>query len=80
MILNIVDRRKRNYRWQTVNAVLENTHQDNEASDSDQAREDCESQLIYDGRRNISVREAIPWGMAEKAEVTLYLYDEGDGI
>lgn len=80
MILNVVDRRARGYRWKCVNAVLENAWQDNACADSDQAREDCEHQLTYDERQNISVGEALAWGMAEPAEVTLYLYDEGDGI
>lgn len=80
MILNIVDNRARGYRWKTVNAVLENTWQDNACAESDQATDDGEYQLTYDERRNISVAEALTWGMAEKAEVTLYLYDQGEGF
>ena len=80
MIVNIVDRRSRKYRWQTVNAVLENAWQDNGCPDSDQARKDSEYQLTYAERANISVSEAVAWGMAERAEVTLHLYDEGAGI
>ena len=79
MILNVVDNRTRKYRWKKVNAVLENTHQDNCCEDSDQAREDCEHQLMYDDRENISIAEAIKWGMAQKAEVTLYLYGTREG-
>lgn len=80
MILNIVDRRSRGYRWRRVNAVLENAWQDNGCKDSDQARADCAHQLTYAERSGISVSDAIAWGMAEKAEVTLYLYNEGEGI
>ena len=80
MILNIIDRRKRKHRWQRVNAVLENTWQDNGCADADQARTDCADQCTYDERFDISVADAVAWGMAEKAEVTLFLYNQGEGI
>ena len=79
MILNVVDRRTRQYRWKKVNAILENAWQDNGCTDADQARKDCEHQLTYAAREDVSVSDAISWGMEVKAEVTLYLYDTGAG-
>jgi predicted AAA+ superfamily ATPase len=59
---------------------MENTWQDNGCKESDQAFSDSEHQVTYDARRGISVADAVTWGMSVKAEVTLYLYDEGKGF
>ncbi len=80
MILNVIDNRSRKYRWRCVRAIFEDTHHDNSCKDADQARKDGEHQLYYACRENISVADAIAWGMAEKAEVTLYLYDARKGV
>jgi hypothetical protein len=78
MIFNIIDRRKRPYRWREVNAIIEPTSHDNSCEDSDQqpARDD---DLTYDEREDISLHEAIAWATNETCPVTLYLYDKGDG-
>jgi hypothetical protein len=80
MITNLIDGRKSRHRWKTVNAVLESTYHDNCCDDADQAREDGEDEVLYEERLNISIAEAMAWGMSVKAEVTLYLYDQGQGI
>jgi len=80
VIWNIVDRRKRRYRWKSVNAVVESVENDNACSDSDQAPIDAHIQSDYDERRAIPVLDAVTWAHALPNAVTLYLYDEGDGI
>ncbi len=80
MITNIIDRRKRFFRWREVNAVIESTWHDNDCKDADQATSDAADQVAYDQRMNISVEDAIKWASAETAEVTLFLYDKGEGI
>ena len=79
MILNIVDKRTRQYRWKVVNAVIEDTTADNSIEDSDQLDEENEA-AAYDQRMAISLHEAIKWAESEEGKVTLYIYDEGDGI
>jgi hypothetical protein len=80
MIANVIDHRKQPHRWKSVNVVMENTWQDNGCDDSGQAFRESEHQVTYDDRKKVSIAEAMAWGMAEKAEVTLYIYDHGDGI
>jgi len=80
MITNLIDGRKRHYRWKTVNAVLESTWHDNSCDDADHASGDVENGVLCEERENISVADAMAWGMSMKAEVTLYLYDQGQGI
>ena len=80
MITNVIDKRNKPYRWKTVNAVIENTWQDNSCADSDQTSKTSEFQVPYDEKQNISVAQAMTWGMSQKADVTLYIYDKGDGI
>ena len=79
MITNIVDQRKRPYRWQCVNAIIEATWHDNSCADADQADPKPEHDLDYAERSSISVAEAIKWASEQKAEVTLFLYDQGEG-
>ena len=78
MIYNIIDRRKRPYRWREINAIIEATSHDNFCEDSDQQTAN-DDDLTYDGREDISLHEAIAWARSEPCEVTLYLYDKGDG-
>jgi hypothetical protein len=79
MIFNIVDRRKRKYRWKSVNAIIEPTAQDNCCDDSDQAIED-EAAPFYEEWANIFVHDAVAWAEGLDHVVTLYLYDRGRGI
>ena len=79
MISNIIDRRKRPYRWKRVNAIIEATSNDWSVEDSD-LQEPGPDDVVFADRKNISVEEAVAWASAERSCVTLYLYNEGDGI
>ena len=80
MILNVIDRRRRPYRWRKINAIIESTWHDNSCQDSDQAEDSGDDDDVpYDEREGISLTEAIAWASAEKDGVTLYFYDFGDG-
>ena len=79
MIWNIIDKRRRPYRWKTVNAIIEPTYHDNTVADSDQVEDVPENFSPYDERENISVSDAVQWANSVKYPVTLYLYDQGEG-
>lgn len=79
MITNIIDGRKRPYRWLKVNAIAEATAHDNSVADSDQASPEGD-QVIYETQEGISVAEAVNWAQSLPGEVTLFLYDLGDGF
>ena len=76
MILNIIDRREKPYRWRCINAIVEAAWHDNSVPDSDQARVTYE-EPAYDELNGISLTEAVQWASALPVEVTLYLYDPG---
>ncbi len=78
MILNIIDKRARQYRWQRVNAIIESTWHDNGCEDSDQAEHD-KNEVAYDERENVSLAAAISWVHSLPGKVTLYIYDLGTG-
>ena len=78
MIVNIIDRRERPYRWREVNAIIEATSHDNNCSDSDMQTPSVDD-LTYDERENVSLNEAIEWATKEPSAVTLYIYDKGKG-
>lgn len=76
MIVNIIDRREKPYRWLQVNAIVEATWHDNAVPDSDQAEvrhEDSD----YEEREGVSVAEAVQWASALGSRVTLHLYRSG---
>ncbi|WP_300528970.1 hypothetical protein [Maricaulis sp.] len=79
MIFNIVDNRKRKYRWKDINAVIEATAHDNSCRDSDQIDQDEHYGLCQD-KKHLTWHEAIVWAEQHPAQVTLFLYDKGDGI
>ena len=80
MIWNIIDRRKRQYRWNHVNVIIEATFHDNSVDDSDQAPVITnDTHVIYEQREGITVADAIKWAAEASCPVTLYIYDEGDG-
>ena len=79
MIYNIIDHRKRPYRWKRVNAVVEATANDWNVEDSDE-QPSGQDDILYDDRKDISVEEAIAWASGKSSPVTLYLYDQGEGI
>ena len=78
-LINIIDRRKRPYRFLNINAIIEPTRHDNRCKDSDQAG-GKDSWLGYDEREHLSLSEAIEWAATVPDELTLYLYDEDAGI
>ena len=78
MIWNIIDNRKRRYRWKRINAIIEATWHDNPGTDSDQA-ESSPDDIVYDQREGVSLADAIAWANSLPSGVTLFLYDEGRG-
>ena len=80
MIWNVVDRRKRIYRWRRVNAVIENIEHDNVCKDTDIFDEENNAAPLYDERKGVLLHEAIAWAEGDVGKVTLYIYDEGEGI
>ncbi len=78
MLCNIVDHRKRKYRWAQVDAVIEATWHDNKNTDADQAVviED-DTYVMCEDRLGVSVEEAVAWAVAVSCPVTLFLYDGG---
>jgi hypothetical protein len=78
MIYNVIDSRKRPYRWRKVNAIIEATSHDNSCKDADQ-QPPSDDDLTYDEREGISLNEAIRWADEQSCPVTLYIYDEGRG-
>ena len=80
MLCNVIDSRKRPYRWAKINAIIEATWHDNTVSDSDPTPPPSpEDEITYDQRENISLSEAIIWANSQPCPVTLFLYDEGSG-
>ena len=80
MILNIIDRRKRRYRWKKITAIVEPTYHDNSVQDSDQTGVPKPGFSDYDQREEISLADAVIWANSLPYDTTLYLYDLGDGI
>lgn len=78
MIYNVIDRRKHPYRFLKVNAVVEATWHDNSCKNADQI--EVRSGPAYEEKEHTTVVEAIHWANRFPAPVTLYLYDEDDGI
>ena len=80
MITNIIDKRKRRYRFLKINAIVEAAWHDNTVKDADQAPS-CENDgPTYEEREHIALSEAVTWASAFAAPVTLFLYDEDAGI
>lgn len=79
MLWNIVDNRRKRYRWKVVNAIVEAVEHDNSCADADQAPEHDDA-VLYDALEAVSVNEAVRWAMEQPAPVTLFLYDEGGGF
>ena len=80
MIANIVDHRRHPYRWKQITAIVEDTWHDNSVAESDQAdRGTDESDVGYAAEEGISLADAVKWANAFEGQVTLFLYDFGDG-
>lgn len=74
-ILNIIDCRKRPYRFKKVNVVIEPTRHDNRCKDADQA-DGIDTWMGYADMERATLSEAIGWAAAHADELTLYIYDE----
>jgi hypothetical protein len=79
LIWNVIDERKRRYRWKRINAAAEPVWHDNSCPDADEA-ERCAGESEYEKRQGITLAEAIAWASGMSYPVTLFLYDEGCGI
>lgn len=83
-VLNVIDRRKRKYRFLKVNAIIEPTWHDNSLDDSDKSHPDgvkgAMAWMGYDEKERVSVQEAFEWASKHPDDVTLYLYDEDAGL
>jgi hypothetical protein len=73
-ITNIIDRRRRRYRFNAVYAIVEPAWYKNGA-DADQAERPESDSFTYDERSNISVADAIQWANSFRSQVTLFLCD-----
>jgi hypothetical protein len=80
VIWNIIDKRKRRYRWKAITAIIEPVSHDNSCNDSGQAEEPEGDFSEYDQRQETSVADAVIWAQSQPFSVTLYLYDLGQGI
>jgi hypothetical protein len=80
MITNIIDKRKRQYRFLKINAIVEAAWHDNTVKDADQAPSSENGGPLYEEREHISLSNAITWATAFAKPVTLFLYDEDAGI
>jgi hypothetical protein len=80
VIFNIIDKRKRRYRWKKITAIVEPTYHDNSVQDSDQTEIPDPGFSPYDQREEISLADAVIWATSLPYEATLYLYDLGGGI
>lgn len=77
MIANIRDRRKRPYRWKSVDVMIEATAYDNCVNDTDETDSPPPDWTLVDGRNDVSIAEAIAWANTVEHPVTLYIYDGG---
>lgn len=82
-LANVVDERKKPYRFLKVNAIVEAAWHDNSCGDSDQVVKPAEGEddgPDYEEREHVTVQEAFQWADSFPQLVTLYLYDWDDGI
>lgn len=78
MLVNVIDDRKRRYRFEKINAVIEAAWHDNSCPDSDFVEPD--DGPSYDQKEHITLQEAIAWANSFASPVTLYIYDQDGGI
>ena len=74
MICNIIDYRKRPYRWACVNVVLEPTANDNSVKDAD-AAPPFHAVFFVEEKAKVSLAEAIAWANSFDLPTTLCIYD-----
>ena len=80
MITNIIDKRKRRFRFLKINAIVEAAWHDNTVNDADQAPSHENDGPLYEEREHIPLSEAVIWASAFAEPVTLFLYDADAGI
>jgi hypothetical protein len=80
MITNIIDKRKRRYRFLKINAIVEAAWHDNTVKDADLAPPSEKHGPLYEEREHIPLSDAITGATAFAEPVTLFLYDEDAGI
>jgi len=80
MIANIVDKRRHRYRWRKITAIMEATWHDNSVEDSDQSDAVRNANATgYEALEAVSLADAVAWANKADGEVTLFLYDAGEG-
>ena len=79
VLTNIIDHRKRPYRWATISAIVEATLHDNSVADADHAPP-SEVDGLYAEMDAGSLADAVAWANTFPGPTTLYLYDAGEGI
>lgn len=80
-MVNIIDNRKRRYRFRKVNAIVEAAWHDNSCTNSDRVDPDPNDDgPNYCQNEHITVAEAVVWANTFPTDVTLYLYDKDGGI
>lgn len=82
VIVNIIDSRKRKYRFLKVNAVVEAAWHDNSCRDADRidVPRGGNRGPDYEEKEHITLADAVTWASGFDAMVTLYLYDEDGGV
>lgn len=80
MICNIVDRRTNTYRWAKITAIVEPTWHDNSCVNADQALVGEAEGIGYDEYPETTLKQAMERAAALSYDVTVYLYDLGEGI
>lgn len=80
MIGNVIDRRKFPYAWKKVTAIMEPTWHDNTCKGADLADKFKGEGIGYQEFPEISVSLALLTANRLDFQVTVYLYDLGDGI
>lgn len=79
MIVNIIDHRLSKYRYLKINAIVEAAWRDNSVMNADRQLPE-KGGPDYAQKEHTSLAEAIQWATTFAEPVTLYLYDEDDGI
>jgi hypothetical protein len=78
-LTNIIDRRKRPYRFAKINVVMEPTVHDCHEPDSDKVPPGYDH-IGYDQREHVTLAAAVEWANSFPFAATLYLYDKDGGI
>lgn len=79
MLANVIDHRKRKFRFLKVNVVAEATWHDNRGKDTDYS-DPALGGPAYEEFEHIALNDAIVWAQEQTAPITLFVYDEDGGI